>query len=63
VHLDRAQWLDQFWIDRSHVAAANDSAREWAAIWKYPAGGKPIVTNKNLCKPSLCLSVGATISE
>jgi hypothetical protein len=63
VHLDRAQGLDQFWIDRSHVAAANDSAREWAAIWKYPAGGKPIVKNKNLCKPSLCLSVGATISE
>lgn len=63
VHLDGSHYLEQFWIDGPDVAAANGSLREWAGIWKFPAGGKPIVKNKNLCKSNFCLSVGATISE
>ncbi|MFZ0030630.1 MAG: hypothetical protein WAK84_02000 [Candidatus Cybelea sp.] len=63
VHLDGAQWLVQFWIDGSRVAAATTSVHEWAGSWNYPAGGKPIKKNKNLCSPFYCLSFGATISQ
>jgi hypothetical protein len=63
VHLDHAQWLVQFWIDGSGVAAATGSLHEWAGIWKYPAGGKPTQKNKNLCKPNYCVSFGATVSN
>jgi hypothetical protein len=60
IHLDRADWIVQFWIAGPDVTAATEnSSSDWAGIWKYPAGGNPIRKTKRL----EILPFGVTISN